>query len=127
MKILKLISDGLTTSALVLNNRGQYQKMDFPASLGSDVIRAKILGTPLPEKPAVKAAESAPVDRSYTAPPEYIRRDNFAKEEEEVALTRKRMIQELNAAGIRGYQTSPAADVKKAYDAAVAAGKIKRA
>ena len=125
MKILKLISDGLTTSALVLNNRGQYQKMDFPASLGSDVIRAKILGTPLPEKPAVKAAESAPVDRSYTAPPEDIRRDNFAKEE--VALTRKRMIQELNAAGIRGYQTSPAADVKKAYDAAVAAGKIKRA
>ena len=125
MKILKLISDGLTTSALVMNNRGQYQKMDFPASLGSDVIRAKILGEPLPEKPAVKAPESAPVDRSYTAPPEDIRRDNFAKEE--VTLTRKRMIQELNAAGIRGYQTSPAADVKKAYDAAVAAGKIKRA
>ena len=125
MKILKLISDGLTTSALVLNNRGKYQKMDFPASLGADVIRAKILGKPLPEKPAVKATESAPVDRSYTAPPEDIRRDNFAKEE--VALTRKRMIQELNAAGIRGYQTSPAADVKKAYDAAVAAGKIKRA
>lgn len=125
MKILKLISDGLTTSALVLNNRGKYQKMDFPASLGADVIRAKILGTPLPEKPAVKAPESAPVDRSYTAPPEDIRRDNFAKEE--VALTRKRMIQELNAAGLRGYQTSPAADVKKAYEAAVAAGKIKRA
>ena len=125
MKILKLISDGLTTSALVMNNRGQYQKMDFPASLGSDVIRAKILGTPLPEKPAVKSPESAPVDRSYPAPPEDIRRDNFAKEE--VTLTRKRMIQELNAAGIRGYQTSPAVDVKKAYDAAVAAGKIKRA
>ena len=125
MKILKLISDGLTTSALVLNNRGKYQKMDFPASLGADVIRAKILGTPLPEKPAVKAPESAPVDRSYTAPPEDIRRDNFAKEE--VALTRKRMIQELNAAGLRGYQTSPAVDVKKAYEAAVAAGKIKRA
>lgn len=125
MKILKLMSDGLTTSALVLNNRGQYQKMDFPASLGSDVIRAQILGTPLPEKPAVKAAESAPVDRSYPAPPEDIRRDNFAKEE--TTLTRKRMIQELNAAGIRGYQTSPAVDVKKAYDAAVAAGKIKRA
>ena len=125
MKILKLMSDGLTTSALVLNNRGQYQKMDFPASLGSDVIRAKILGEPIPEKPAVKAPESAPVDRSYTAPPEDIRRDNFAKEE--VTLTRKRMIQELNAAGIRGYQTSPAVDVKKAYEAAVAAGKIKRA
>lgn len=125
MKILKLMSDGLTTSALVLNNRGQYQKMDFPASLGSEVIRAKILGKPLPEKPAVKAPESAPVDRSYTAPPEDIRRDNFAKEE--VALTRKRMIQELNAAGIRGYQTSPAVDVRKAYDEAVAAGKIKRA
>ena len=125
MKILKLISDGMTTSALVLNNRGKYQKMDFPASLGADVIRAKILGTPLPVKPTVKAPESAPVDRSYTAPPADIRRDNFAKEE--VALTRKRMIQELNAAGIRGYQTSPAVDVKKAYDAAVAAGKIKRA
>lgn len=125
MKILKLISDGLTTSALVLNNRGQYQKMDFPASLGTDAIRAKILGTPLPEKPAVKAEEATPVDRSYTAPPEDIRRDNFAKEE--VTLTRKRMIQELNAAGIRGYQTSPAADVKKAYEAAVASGKIKRA
>lgn len=125
MKILKLMSDGLTTSALVLNNRGQYQKMDFPASLGSDVIRAQILGNPLPEKPAVKAPEAAPVDRSYPAPPEDIRRDNFAKEE--VTLTRKRMIQELNAAGIRGYQTSPAVDVKKAYDAAVAAGKIKRA
>ena len=125
MKILKLMSDGMTTSALVLNNRGMYQKMDFPASLGADAIRAKILGTPIPEKPAVKVPESAPVDRSYTAPPEDIRRDNFAKEE--VALTRKRMIQELNAAGIRGYQTSPAADVKKAYDAAVAAGKIKRA
>ena len=125
MKILKLISDGLTTSALVLNNRGQYQKLDVPASLGADVIRAKILGETIPVKPAVKAPESAPVDRSYTAPPEDIRRDNFAKEE--VALTRKRMIQELNAAGIRGYQTSPAVDVKKAYDAAVAAGKIKRA
>lgn len=125
MKILKLMSDGLTTSALVLNNRGQYQKMDFPASLGADVIRAQILGKPLPEKSAMKEPESAPVDRSYTAPPEDIRRDNFAKEE--VTLTRKRMIQELNAAGIRGYQTSPAADVKKAYDAAVAAGKIKRA
>ena len=125
MKILKLISDGLTTSALVLNDRGKYQKMDFPASLGPDAIRAKILGKPLPENPAVKAPESAPVDRSYTAPPEDIRRDNFAKEE--VTLTRKRMIQELNAAGIRGYQTSPAVDVKKAYDAAVSAGKIKRA
>lgn len=125
MKILKLISDGLTTSALVLNDRGMYQKMDFPASLGSEAIRAKILGKPLPEKPAVKAPEATPVDRSYPAPPEDIRRDNFAKEE--VTLTRKRMIQELNAAGLRGYQTSPAADVKKAYDAAVAAGKIKRA
>ena len=125
MKILKLMSDGLTTSALVLNDRGKYQKMDFPASLGSDVIRAKILGAPLPEKPAVKAPEATPVDRSYPAPPEDIRRDNFAKEE--VTLTRKRMIQELNAAGIRGYQTSPAVDVKKAYDAAVSAGKIKRA
>ena len=125
MKILKLISDGLTTSALVLNNRGKYQKMDFPASLGADVIRAKILGKPLPEKPAVKATESAPVDRSYTAPPDEIRRDNSGKEQ--VTLTRKRMIQGLNAAGLRGYQTSPAADVKKAYDAAVAAGKIKRA
>ena len=125
MKILKLISDGLTTSALVLNDRGKYQKMDFPASLGSDVIRAKILGKPLPEKPAVKSPEAASIDRSYTAPPEDIHRDNFAKEE--VTLTRKRMIQELNAAGIRGYQTSPAVDVKKAYDAAVAAGKIKRA
>lgn len=124
MKILKLMSDGLTTSALVLNNRGQYQKMDFPASLGADVIRAKILGEPLPEKSAMKAPEAAPVDRSYPEPPEDIRRDNFAKEE--VTLTRKRMIQELNAAGIRGYQTSPAVDVKKAYDAAVAAGKIKR-
>ena len=125
MKILKLISDGLTTSAVVMTDDGKFKKMDFPASLGSDVIRAKILGTPLPEKTAVKAPESSPVDRSYTAPPEDIRRDNFAKEE--VALTRKRMIQELNAAGIRGYQTSPATDVKKAYDAAVAAGKIKRA
>ena len=125
MKILKLMSDGLTTSALVLNNRGQYQKMDFPASLGANVIRAKILGKPLPEKPAVKAPEATPVDRSYPAPPEDIRRDNFAKEE--VTLTRKRMIQELNAAGLRGYQTSPAADVKKAYDAAISAGKIKRA
>lgn len=125
MKILKLISDGLTTSALVLNNRGQYQKMDFPASLGAEAIRAQILGKPLPVKTAVKAAEASTVDRSYTAPPEDIRRDNFAKEE--VALTRKRMIQELNAAGIRGYQTSPAADVKKAYEAAITAGKIKRA
>ena len=125
MKILKLISDGLTTSAVVMTDEGKFKKMDFPASLGADVIRAKILGTPLPEKPAVKAAEASPVDRSYTAPPEDIRRDNFAKEE--VALTRKRMIQELNAAGIRGYQTSPAVDVKKAYDAAVAAGKIKGA
>ena len=125
MKILKLISDGLTTSAVVMTDDGKFKKMDFPASLGADVIWAKILGTPLPEKPAVKAAEAAPVDRSYTAPPEDIRRDNFAKEE--VALTRKRMIQELNAAGIRGYQTSPAVDVKKAYDAAVAAGKIKGA
>ncbi len=124
MKILKLMSDGLTTSALVLNNRGQYQKMDFPASLGADVIRAKILGTPLPEKPAVKSPEAAPVDRSYTAPPEEIRKD--VSRREEVTLTRKRMIQELNAAGIRGYQTSPAVDVKKAYEAAVAAGKIKR-
>ena len=125
MKILKLISDGLTTSAVVMMDDGRPKKMDFPASLGADVIRAKILGEPLPEKPAVKAPESSPVDRSYTAPPEDIRRDNFAKDE--VALTRKRMIQELNAAGIRGYQTSPAADVKKAYEAAVAAGKIKRA
>ena len=125
MKILKLMSDGLTTSALVMNNRGQYQKMDFPASLGTAAIRAKILGKPLPENPAVKAPESAPVDRSYTAPPDEIRRDNSGKEQ--VTLTRKRMIQELNAAGLRGYQTSPAADVKKAYDAAVAAGKIKRA
>ena len=125
MKILKLMSDGLTTSALVLNNRGQYQKMDFPASLGSEAIRAQILGKPLPENPAVKETESAPIDRSYTAPPEDIRRDNSGKEQ--VTLTRKRMIQELNAAGLRGYQTSPAADVKKAYDAAVAAGKIKRA
>ena len=125
MKILKLMSDGLTTSALVMNNRGQYQKMDFPASLGADVIRAKILGKPLPEKPAVKSPESAPVDRSYTAPPEEIRKDVSSREE--VTLTRKRMIQELNAAGIRGYQTSPAVDVKKAYDAAVSAGKIKRA
>lgn len=124
MKILKLMSDGLTTSALVLNNRGKYQKMDFPASLGSEAIRAKILGEPLPEKPAVKEQEEIPVDLSYTAPPEDIRRDNSGKEQ--VTLTRKRMIQELNAAGLRGYQTSPAADVKKAYDAAVAAGKIKR-
>ena len=125
MKILKLMSDGLTTSAVVMTDDGKFKKMDFPASLGADVIRAKILGTRLPEKPAVKAAEASPVDRSYTAPPEDIRRDNFAKEE--TTLTRKRMIQELNAAGIRGYQTSPAVDVKKAYDAAVAAGKIKRA
>ena len=125
MKILKLISDGLTTSAVVMTDEGKFKKMDFSASLGADVIRAKILGEPIPEKPAVKAPESSPVDRSYTAPPEDIRRDNFAKEE--VTLTRKRMIQELNAAGIRGYQTSPAVDVKKAYDAAVAAGKIKRA
>lgn len=125
MKILKLISDGLTTSAVVMTDEGKFKKMDFPTSLGADVIRAKILGEPLPEKPAVKAPESSPVDRSYTAPPEDIRRDNFAKEE--VTLTRKRMIQELNAAGIRGYQTSPAVDVKKAYDEAVASGKIKRA
>ena len=125
MKILKLMSDGLTTSAVVKTDDGKFKKMDFPASLGADVIRANILGTPLPEKPAVKAPESATVARSYTAPPEDIRRDNFAKEE--VTLTRKRMIQELNAAGIRGYQTSPAVDVKKAYDAAVAAGKIKGA
>ena len=125
MKILKLMSDGLTTSAVVMTDDGKFKKMDFPASLGADAIRAKILGEPLPVKPAVKAPEASPVDRSYTAPPEDIRRDNFAKEE--VALTRKRMIQELNAAGIRGYQTSPAVDVKKAYEAAVAAGKIKRA
>ena len=125
MKILKLISDGLTTSAVVMTDEGKFKKMDFPSSLGTAAIRAKILGEPLPVKPAVKAPESDPVDRSYTAPPEEIRRDNFAKEE--VALTRKRMIQELNAAGIRGYQTSPAVDVKKAYDAAVAAGKIKGA
>ena len=125
MKILKLISDGLTMSAVVMTDEGKFKKMDFPASLGADVIRAKILGTPLPEKHALKEQESAQVDRSYTAPPEDIRRDNFAKEE--VTLTRKRMIQELNAAGIRGYQTSPAVDVKKAYDAAVAAGKIKGA
>lgn len=125
MKILKLMSEGLTTSAVVMMDDGKFKKMDFPASLGADVIRAKILGEPLPGKPAVKSPEAAPVDRSYPAPPEDIRRDNFAKEE--VALTRKRMIQELNAAGIRGYQTSPAADVKKAYDAAVAAGKIKGA
>lgn len=124
MKILKLISDGLTMSAVVMTDEGKPKKMDFPASLGADVIRAKILGEPLPEKPAVKSAESTPVDLSYTAPPEDIHRDNFAKEE--VTLTRKRMIQELNAAGIRGYQTSPAVDVKKAYDAAVADGKIKR-
>lgn len=124
MKILKLMSDGLTTSAVVMMDDGKFKKMDFPASLGSDAIRARIMGKPLPEKPAVKAPEAAPVDRSYTAPPEDIRRDNFAKEE--VTLTRKRMIQELNAAGIRGYQTSPAADVKKAYEAAIMAGKIKR-
>ena len=125
MKILKLISDGLTTSAVVMTDDGKFKKMDFPASLGTAAIRAKILGEPIPEKPAVKAVEASTVDRSYTAPPEDIRRDNFAKEE--VTLTRKRMIQELNAAGIRGYQTSPAVDVKKAYDAAVAAGKIKGA
>ena len=125
MKILKLISDGLTTSAVVMTDDGKFKKMDFPASLGADAIRAQILGEPLPVKPAMKAPENSTVDRSYTAPPEDIRRDNFAKEE--VALTRKRMIQELNAAGIRGYQTSPAVDVKKAYEAAVAAGKIKRA
>lgn len=125
MKILKLISDGLTMSAVVMMDDGKPKKMDFPASLGTDAIRAKILREPLPVNPVVKAAEAAPVDRSYTAPPEDIRRDNFAKEE--VALTRKRMIQELNAAGIRGYQTSPAVDVKKAYDAAVADGKIKGA
>lgn len=125
MKILKLMSDGLTTSAVVMMDNGKFKKMDFPASLGSDAIRAKILGAPLPVKPAVKSSESAPVDRSYPAPPEEIRKDVSSREE--VTLTRKRMIQELNAAGIRGYQTSPAADVKKAYDAAVAAGKIKRA
>lgn len=125
MKILKLISDGLTTSAVIMTDEGKFKKMDFPASLAADVIRAKIMGTPLPEKPVMKEPESSPVDRSYTAPPEDIHHDNFAKEE--VTLTRKRMIQELNAAGIRGYQTSPAVDVKKAYDAAVAAGKIKRA
>lgn len=124
MKILKLISDGLTTSAVVMMDDGKFKKMDFPASLGADVIRAKILGTPLPEKPAVKAPEAAPADRSYTAPPEEIRKDVSTREE--VTLTRKRMIQELNAAGIRGYQTSPAADVKKAYEAAIMAGKIKR-
>ena len=124
MKILKLMSDGLTTSAVVMMDDGKFKKMDFPASLGSKAIRAKILGKPLPEKTAVKAPEAAPVDRSYTAPPDEIKRDNFAKEE--VTLTRKRMIQELNAAGIRGYQTSPAADVKKAYEAAIMAGKIKR-
>lgn len=124
MKILKLISDGLTTSAVVMTDEGKPKKMDFPASLGADVIRAKILGKPIPEKPAVKAPEASPVDRSYTAPPEEIRKDVSSREE--VTLTRKRMIQELNAAGIRGYQTSPAVDVKKAYDAAVAAGKIKR-
>lgn len=125
MKILKLISDGLTTSAVVMTDEGKFKKMDFQASLGTDAIRAQILGEPLPEKPAVKAPESDTVDRSYTEPPEDIRRDNFAKEE--TTMTRKRMIQELNAAGIRGYQTSPAVDVKKAYDAAVADGKIKRA
>lgn len=125
MKILKLMSDGLTTSAIVMTDDGKFKKMNFPASLGADVIRAKILGEPIPEKPAVKEPGASTVDRSYTAPPEDIRRDNFAKEE--VTLTRKRMIQELNAAGIRGYQTSPAVDVKKAYEAAVAAGKIKRA
>lgn len=124
MKILKLMSDGLTTSALVLNNRGQYQKMDFPASLGADVIRARIMGKPAPETHSAKSPESAPVDRSYTAPPEEIRKDVSSREE--VTLTRKRMIQELNAAGIRGYQTSPAVDVKKAYEAAIMAGKIKR-
>lgn len=124
MKILKLISDGLTTSAVVMTDEGKPKKMDFPASLGADVIRAKILGKPIPEKPAVKAPEASPVDRSYTAPPEEIRKDVSTREE--VTLTRKRMIQELNAAGIRGYQTSPAADVKKAYEAAIMAGKIKR-
>ena len=120
MKILKLISDGLTTSAVVMTDDGKFKKMDL-----LQLVANFILGETIPVKPAVKAPESAPVDRSYTAPPEDILRDNFAKEE--VALTRKRMIQELNAAGIRGYQTSPAADVKKAYDAAVAAGKIKGA
>ena len=124
MKILKLMSDGLTTSAVVMMDDGKFKKMDFPASLGSDAIRARIMGKPLPEKPAVKAPEAAPVDRSYTAPPEEIRKDVSTREE--VTLTRKRMIQELNAAGIRGYQTSPAADVKKAYEAAIMAGKIKR-
>lgn len=124
MKILKLMSDGLTTSAVVMMDDGKFKKMDFPASLGSDAIRARIMGKPAPETHSAKSPEAAPVDRSYTAPPADIRRDNFAKEE--VTLTRKRMIQELNAAGIRGYQTSPAVDVKKAYEAAIIAGKIKR-
>lgn len=124
MKILKLISDGLTTSAVVMMDDGKFKKMDFPASLGSEAIRARIMGKPAPETHSAKSPESAPVDRSYTAPPEEIRKDVSSREE--VTLTRKRMIQELNAAGIRGYQTSPAVDVKKAYDAAVAAGKIKR-
>lgn len=124
MKILKLISDGLTTSAVVRTDDGAFKKLDFPASLGAEAIRAKIAGNPLPEKPAAKATKADEVDRSYPAPPEDIRRDDCEKEK--VTLTRKRMIQELNAAGLRGYQTSPAVDVKKAYDAAVAAGKIKR-
>lgn len=124
MKILKLMSDGLTTSAVVMMDDGKFKKMDFPASLGSEAIRARIMGKPAPETHSEKSPEAAPVDRSYTAPPEEIRKDVSTREE--VTLTRKRMIQELNAAGIRGYQTSPAADVKKAYEAAIMAGKIKR-
>ncbi len=124
MKILKLMSDGLTTSAVVMMDDGKFKKMDFPASLGSEAIRARIMGKPAPETHSAKSPEAATVDRSYTAPPEEIRKDVSTREE--VTLTRKRMIQELNAAGIRGYQTSPAADVKKAYEAAIMAGKIKR-
>ena len=124
MNILKLMSDGLTTSAVVMMDDGKFKKMDFPASLGSEAIRARIMGKPAPETHSAKSPEAATVDRSYTAPPEEIRKDVSTREE--VTLTRKRMIQELNAAGIRGYQTSPAADVKKAYEAAIMAGKIKR-
>ena len=124
MKILKLMSDGLTTSAVVMMDDGKFKKMDFPASLGSEAIRPRIMGKPAPETHSAKSPEAATVDRSYTAPPEEIRKDVSTREE--VTLTRKRMIQELNAAGIRGYQTSPAADVKKAYEAAIMAGKIKR-
>ena len=47
MKILKLISDGLTTSAVVMTDDGKFKKMDFPSSLGAEEIRAKILGKPL--------------------------------------------------------------------------------